>query len=527
MKENLGRYIFIITVSVLIISSLIVFYKNNKEEDKNKLTEEIEYKYSNILNLSIYNLDTINPLVSKNKDVKKISKLIFDPLIDLDENYRIKYSIAKECVQISDKSYLIRIDEDVKWQDGINITSKDIEFTVNQIKKIDSIYSKQVEFIENIERIDDQTIKVNLKDKIDFFEYYLDFPILPSHIYENKEVVDKDIIPIGTGRFKIKKIDSEAIILEKNEFLNRNNEENSKIEEIHIYLYNNIDEILNNFKVGNIDLLDVSNINYQNYIEKNFYNIKEYKGREFDFISFNCKDSLLSIKEIRNAIKLAIDKVEINLNKNKYYIANFPLDYDNFLYKEEYVNEYIDKEKSKKILQDLGWSYQNNKWQKRNKNGNIINLSFELIVQEYNWQRIKIAEEIKKQLENIGIDLKIKKVSEKQYSNILETYNYQIILTGVNSGLNPNLEYFYGKQNVAQFENEELKAIIEEVPKIKDENLLKEKIRKIIEIQNEESPYIALYRNKEAILLNKNINGEINPNMHNIFYGIWTWNKKI
>ena len=90
MKENLGRYIFIITVSVLIISSLIVFYKNNKEEDKNKLTEEIEYKYSNILNLSIYNLDTINPLVSKNKDVKKISKLIFDPLIDLDENYRIK-----------------------------------------------------------------------------------------------------------------------------------------------------------------------------------------------------------------------------------------------------------------------------------------------------------------------------------------------------------------------------------------------------------------------------------------------------
>ena len=236
---------------------------------------------------------------------------------------------------------------------------------------------------------------------------------------------------------------------------------------------------------------------------------------------------MLSIKEIRNAIKLAIDKVEINLNKNKYYIANFPLDYDNFLYKEEYVNEYIDKEKSKKILQDLGWSYQNNKWQKRNKNGNIINLSFELIVQEYNWQRIKIAEEIKKQLENIGIDLKIKKVSEKQYSNILETYNYQIILTGVNSGLNPNLEYFYGKQNVAQFENEELKAIIEEVPKIKDENLLKEKIRKIIEIQNEESPYIALYRNKEAILLNKNINGEINPNMHNIFYGIWTWNKKI
>lgn len=118
-------------------------------------------------------------------------------------------------------------------------------------------------------------------------------------------------------------------------------------------------------------------------------------------------------------------------------------------------------------------------------------------------------------------------MSEKQYSNILETYNYQIILTGVNSGLNPNLEYFYGKQNVAQFENEELKAIIEEVPKIKDENLLKEKIRKIIEIQNEESPYIALYRNKEAILLNKNINGEINPNTHNIFYGIWTWNKKI
>ena len=135
MKEKVGKYIFITVVSSLIIISLFIFFKSQNEASNNisNNTEDNQFKYSKTLNLSICNYDNINPLISKNKDVINISKLIFEPLVTLDENYRIEYLLAKECAKISDKSYLIKLNTEAKWQDGKNLTSKDVEFTINLI----------------------------------------------------------------------------------------------------------------------------------------------------------------------------------------------------------------------------------------------------------------------------------------------------------------------------------------------------------------------------------------------------------
>ena len=66
--------------------------------------------------------------------------------------------LAKECAKISDTCYLIKLDEQIKWQDGIQISSKDVKFTIEQLKNIESIYSSQVQEIQNVEIIDNSTI---------------------------------------------------------------------------------------------------------------------------------------------------------------------------------------------------------------------------------------------------------------------------------------------------------------------------------------------------------------------------------
>ena len=201
------------------------------------------------------------------------------------------------------------------------------------------------------------------------------------------------------------------------------------------------------------------------------------------------------------------------------------MDYGSFLHNEKIENQNYDIEKIKKTLEEAGWFFQNNNW--KNKKIKTINLSLELIVQETNLQRVKISEEIKKQLEEIGIHLEIKKVSDNKYMEILSNKKYQMVLTGINNGFSPSLDYFFGMQNLAQYENEELINIINEVSNIQDENILKQKYNQIIEIANEENPYIPLYRNKQKLIFNQNLNGEIMPNNYNIFYKIWTWNVAI
>lgn len=528
MKQNIGKYFFIIITILLVICAVYLFYKNNSKREDIDTSEEVSNsptEYIANLNLAISGYDTINPLITKNKQVIKISKLIFEPLIDIDENYKIKMCLAKECAKISDTCYLIKLDEQIKWQDGIQISSKDVKFTIEQLKNIESIYSSQVQEIQNVEIIDNSTIKLNLSKGIDFFEYYLSFPILPNHIYENKNFTTNSIIPLGTGMYKIKTIDSKAIVLEKNELWKEKNEKNSKIETILISLYNNMGDVYSNFKIGNVDIISTSDNAYQEYIGNIGYNVKEYKGREYDFISLNCKNNILNEKEVRKAISYAINKTKIisNIFDNKCYVAEFPLDYGNYLHTKDMPSKEYNIEQAKKILKDAGWIYQNNKWQKKNEKGKITTLSFNITVQSDNEARIKVAENIKEQLEELGVEINIKKVADSVYTKCLQNKDYDIILTGINNGFSPDLDYFYGQDNLAQYENDDVTSLINEIKKVTDSNILLTKYTKLIEIIESDSPYIGLYRNKETVILDKSISGEINPNNYNIFNRVWTW----
>lgn len=531
MKSNIIKYVFIVIVIILIISAVYIFFHNQKiqENDNNteiKNSEQIEY--NNELNLAIYNYDSINPLISKNKDIINISKLIFEPLIDIDEDYKIKMCLAKEYAKISDNCYLIKLNDRIKWQDGKEVSTKDIKFTIEQIKKGNSIYLSQVEPIENVEIIDSLTMKLNLNKNVNFFEYNLTFPILPNHIYENENFEKSSKIPLGTGCFKIKMLDSKSIVLEKNEYWNKKEDNLSRIEIIEISLYEGMGEIYNNFKKGNIDLISTNSIEYQAYIGNIGYNVKEYKGRELDFISFNCSDSRLNEKEVRKAISYAIDKTEIisSVYNNQYYISDFPLDYGNFTYNKANVSLGYNVEQSKKILNDAGWKYQNNKWKKINSKGKTVTLSFDFVVQASKESRIRVAEEIKKQLDKIGIVINVKKVTDSEYLKCLQDKNYEMILTGISNGFSPDLSYFYGNDNIARYENEDVYAIIEEAKNTMDTNALAEKYNKLSKIIEADMPYICLYRNKEIVLLNTKVSGEICPNNYNLFYKFWTWCKQ-
>ena len=161
-----------------------------------------------------------------------IDKLIFEPLITIDENYKTQLCLATECSKTSETSYIIKIDNNKKWQDGSALIAKDIQFTIDRLKEGKSIYSYNVEKVSSVEILDVNTVKINLSEEIPFFEYNLTFPILPNNYYLGEDFYTCAKTPIGTGMFKIDKIEDSNIILSKNEkWWNKNNKD-SKIETI-------------------------------------------------------------------------------------------------------------------------------------------------------------------------------------------------------------------------------------------------------------------------------------------------------
>ena len=86
MKSNFFKYIFIIFVVGILIFA-IVKIKTDEEQKQNGVqeTRKQEEKITE-LHLGIAEFDTINPLLTKNKNVQDITKLIYEPLVNINEN---------------------------------------------------------------------------------------------------------------------------------------------------------------------------------------------------------------------------------------------------------------------------------------------------------------------------------------------------------------------------------------------------------------------------------------------------------
>ena len=100
-NRNVFKYIFILVVIALIGGAIyILYYNTNKpkdEEDEEVVENEVKSEISIVDNLKmgISNYDTMNPLLTNNKEIINIDKLIFEPLVNLSQDYKAEQCLAK------------------------------------------------------------------------------------------------------------------------------------------------------------------------------------------------------------------------------------------------------------------------------------------------------------------------------------------------------------------------------------------------------------------------------------------------
>lgn len=141
--------IFIIFILAFYMIYHIFFNKENKIKGG-----EIESKKEKVivtdLRIGVINFDNINPILSQNVNVQNISRLIFEPLINLSNDFKLEPCLATEWSKYDDNTYLIKLRENVRWQDGQKFDSDDVIFTINILKNKNSIYSYNVQNIKEV-----------------------------------------------------------------------------------------------------------------------------------------------------------------------------------------------------------------------------------------------------------------------------------------------------------------------------------------------------------------------------------------
>lgn len=170
MKSNLLKYGFIIIIVGLLFYGTYVIYQNNQEQEETAPTvvEEAVVTEKKNLRIGLAEFDNINPLISKNKEVLQVASLVYEPLVKVTEDYQIEMCLAKEVSKVDSTTYIVKIDNQTRWQDNTPFVAKDIQFTIDRLKEGKSIYSYNVEAVSSVEIVDASTVKIYLNYPVSF-----------------------------------------------------------------------------------------------------------------------------------------------------------------------------------------------------------------------------------------------------------------------------------------------------------------------------------------------------------------------
>ena len=288
------------------------------------------------------------------------SPLFQSTLLKRDQNMDIVMDLAKAYEVSEDSlSWTVIIREDVKFSDGSNLTADDVVFTYDTL--LNSASSIDMTFMESVEKIDDYTIKFNLKTpRSTFISNLVATGIVPKNLYSGEYYQN----PIGSGPFILKQWDKgQQIIVESNPLYYGQKPQFNKI----TFLFLEEDAAFAAAKAGQIDMTSIP----PSYASQKIEGMKivevdsvDNRGIMFPVVKSNEVDSdsspvgndVTADKAIREALNIAVDRQEIvDGVLEGYGTAAHSICEGLPWWNEETVIEDGNIDMAKKVLADSGW----------------------------------------------------------------------------------------------------------------------------------------------------------------------------
>lgn len=380
------------------------------------------------------NFDNLNPLYPQKEIEKVITNIVYPPLIEFYQG-KISSKYIKNFFFSSDFLTLqIELKDELKWSDGSKITTDDILFSFESIKKYGLPEYKR--FFENSELkiIDEKKAEFKLKNNDNYFIYNLSrLSILPHRKLSqyNLPEIPYEVYQIGSGPFVLDKIEEKPnlkiITLKRNQFFNKK----PFLDQVVFYIYPSAKDAFDALLLKNIDGL--AGINYFK-LPINIayhYQVKEFVLPRIVGIFFNSK----------NIPQEKILFLDNNINRREIIQKIFQGRAEE--------SRYIFSPKIRKLLALKNPQLQERKFEKN------VNISLEDL--EITVPVIYFYPDIARYLKE-KFNIKISLVEESDINKILEEKNYSAILYGLNFSYPPFLFYFWsqGGLNINNFNDIEL-----------------------------------------------------------------------
>lgn len=446
---------------------------------------------------------TLDPQKSIDTMSNKSITLIYDTLLDLDENLNLKPNLAESWERLDDCNVVFHLKKGVKFHNGEELKAEDVKFTLERAASSpQTLYLFKP--ITKVTVIDDYTVQVTT-DK-PFGALLNNLATVQGGIVSKKAVLKygDDYVnhPVGTGQYKLKEwLPGNRIVFEgfKDAYQGAPN-----FEEL---TYLTIPEVSNRMialETGEVDVaFDIGIMDKETIENSNNLELVEVESPALLYLGFDQTNPIYQNKKLREAIAYAIDNqtfVDV-VFRGSAVAGDSPLPKASPAYNGNVKKYNQDIEKAKKLLAEAGYP-----------NG----LDIELWCMD-DGPRVDMCVIIQDQLKKIGINVEIKIFEFGAYVSKTALPNKELYFLSWNSSGDGDVALyplFHSSQHGAPgnrsfYSNKEVDKLLDKARVSVDEEERKSLYKEVQNILQEDLAIYALAYPKINLAKNKELKGLI------------------
>lgn len=458
-----------------------------------------------------------DPIGVRTEEMYQLFSLVFDTLIGVNGSNMLVPSLAMSWRSGGERIWLISLRQGVTWHDGSSFTADDVVSTYDRIRRqTDGYYSDAAENIVSLMKLDESTIRVEMRSAGLSALYCLNFPITKAN---------SDEVLMGTGAYRLESMTDEEIKLTVNTDWWGGT---PQIETVEFLARGSNDLAIASYEAGMLDFVPTNSLTAKQYSSAGETVVASCMTQQMETLLINHNNTHLRKREFRSAIAHLIDRSSIiaNVYMNNARSCDMPVPPDSWLYDSSQVVYGYDRELALSLLTEQGYTI--------DEDGNIRyfgeKVSLRILVGSTpeNSVRAEAAQLIADSLTSFGIGVELITAnhdtasaspdpeSEAPYSGdtefvrLLREGNWDLALVGFSLSESNSLSKYLtpsGSNNFGHYSSETMTSLIEIMDSAVDEASLREAAYAVQSEFAEELPFIVLYFRLNSVIYSADIQG--------------------
>ena len=499
--------------------------------------------------LGYYKGEGLHPYTCSNTTNQNLMGLIYEPLFAIDQTFATEPCLAKSCtIQVTSASgseeekdtegdasetgtegdetdqkdaskeekkkeqprskiagkttCTIQLRDDVTFSDGTSLSAEDVVYSLEQAKGKGSIYRERLSDVTSITASGSTTVVIEINAADAAFDSLLDIPIISRSGGSN---------PIGTGPYVLNTKKGKAVSMTRN--TNWWQEGTLPADTITLYAADDSDMMI--FGSGSISMVntDLTGTNALSYTGD--YNVVDYPTTSMLYVGCNTHSGPCQNQSFRQALYYVFDRdtLATKMLSGHAEPTVLPVSPKSKLYDEKLAETYAwSEETAKKKLAD----------------GHYYNQTLKLIVNKESAFKTAFAEEMKKELEAIGIKVQVEALAWDEFADALDERSFDLYLGEVKLKSNFDLTAVIGSNgnlNYGGYQDKDLEKLLTKF-QTADKASRAAAAKNLYKAVADAAATIPLCFKNHSVLTHWSANASIAPTQQNLFYHIAEWDLK-